>query len=553
MQPVNSTSPTKTGGGGENVNRDRVDGQPVVDLLQIYPGKTNNLDILTFEDLNVMESRPLCCSSCDMCGLRLRNYEEFMMGLISSVAVILFIAMWIIVGEVASWWYNQFWYLLLFWMMPCIILIISKLYILRKFMLFRRKKQKDGNSIEYHRLGGQFYFSFYGDAMFSLLVSAWWFVILFNFCVFSVGIGGRGYGCARMTSFDQSVIVATITWFGMVPLLIYSIAGYFLVYRMNDSDFETYNKNWAKRRWDMTNDVKYMLNYHHTEVLPATNTVLCRTICVCNCPCCNSGRDCSSNSDTYSCCCHCCNTCDGVRSCTCCCCGTDCCSDGIKCSLIAISVYFIIVSIGSLYFLIIFVYILSWLFSSSLWWFYLFDALLFLTFFLAGSGYHFLPGYYAIALVNYKFKCCKTGNAHAVEIAIAFHDLAIKASKAYAALAAFYYYAFMVYLFMFTIPRWFWYFSIWSFFEVGLSAFISWLPFEALKLIDTFIKKENYQRKHDQNSINMDVFDFKTAALQLKGGTNNISTNGQPVPIVEIDPKPNDANIVTALQVATHH
>ena len=239
MQSASSTTPqTGTGSSGEHVNPGG--DQPVVDLLQIYPGVTNNLDILTFQDLNVMDSRALCCSSCDICGLRLRNYEKFIIGLISSVAVILFIAMWIIVAEVSSWWYSDFWHLL-FWMMPCIILIISKLYVLRKLIFFRREKH--ANSLEYHRLGREFYFSFYGDAMFALFVSLWWFTIVFHFCVFYTGLFGQSYSCSRMTSFDENVLLATITWFGMVPLLIYSIVGYFLVYRRRDSDFEAYKKN----------------------------------------------------------------------------------------------------------------------------------------------------------------------------------------------------------------------------------------------------------------------------------------------------------------------
>ena len=96
MQTVNSSSPgTSTPRtGGESVNKEGVGagGKPVVDLLQIYPGKTNNLDILTFQDLNVLESRPLCCDSCDICGLRLQNYEQCMIGFISTIAIILCIA-----------------------------------------------------------------------------------------------------------------------------------------------------------------------------------------------------------------------------------------------------------------------------------------------------------------------------------------------------------------------------------------------------------------------------------------------------------------------------
>ena len=499
--------------------------EPVVDLLQIYPGKTNNLDILTFQDLNVMESRRLCCC------LRLQNYEQFMIVFMSLISSILFAGMGVMVdmfisspGIITTFWGT------LSIMAPFMILLSGKLYVLGNFILFQRKK--DTNSLNYHRLGSRFYYSFYSDAMFSLIVGLGWFIGLAQFCI---GFGDDSIAdaiCEIATSFDDSITLklAPITWLGIAPVLIYSIAGYFLVYRNHNSDFEVYYKNWAYRQWnsnidsnvsnnDNNNDVKYMINYNYTSPLPKTHTILCRTICARNCICCHSGRD--YNYDTYSCCCPFCNNCQSDE-CGCCC-GKNCCSNGVKCSLYAISIWSIFASIFSLYFLFIF-------FGS--WGLGIFIVV-------SHVRYHVLAGYYGIRLINYRFKCCPTARkkccnsdvnrngyvgVHVNDDAIEFYDLSIKATKAYAALAGLYYYMFLVVLCFDVIVNavaYSDYLLVLIFMTIG--GFISWLPFEVLKLIDTFIKTENFQRKQNQNSARMDAFDFKKG--RIKNGANNITRN----------------------------
>ena len=520
MQTVISSSPS-TGApstGGENVQQQAgAEGKPVVDLLQVYPGKTNNFDILTFQDLNILESRPLCCSSCDLCDLKLRNYDQCMIGFLSAVLIILFIAICILITEIASWYYYYFWYGYSLLIGVLISSFIVKSYVLNKFILFRREKHV--NSIEYHRLGNKFYLSFYSDAMFSLVISSWIFLIVINYCLIATIYTGRDYYCNYVTSFEENTFRATLTWLGMIPLLIYSISGYFLVFRDGKkrgeslSDFEIYNKNWSYRRWQNTNNINYVLNYHHKNTLPETHTILCRRVCCCDCPFCHSGNDC--DYDTFVCCCLCCNECDGIESN--CCCGKDCCSNGVKCSLIAISVWCIFVSIWSLWYLFLFFVYIGW------WFFY---ALEYLWIFLVCGGYHFKPGYYGIQLINYKYKCCKTGNDAIKNSDISFQDYSLKALKSYAALAGFYFYLFGAYLFVYVIPSIFWgYVSFATIVTIFIAAFLSWLPFEAIKLIDTFIKTENYQRNqyvNGNNNNNNNNNGLETGEVQ--DGVNNIST-----------------------------
>ena len=520
-------------------------GPPVVDLLQIYPGKTNNLAIGCFVDENLLESQPLCCSSCDMCNLRLRNYEEFMVGLLAGICIILFLSILVLIGELSAWRSSLYVYHYFFVITPSLSLLMGKMFVFWRFMLFRR--EKNTNSFEYHRFGKLFYYSFYGDTTYSLYVASLWILILVHLCFFEGLIYGDNL-CTILTSFEESVIAATATWLVAIPIFIYGIIGYFLVYRMggyNDnrdqgslpsssspSDFESYYTNWAFRKYDNTNDVKYMVNYHYTTNKPQTNTILCRTISG-GCNDCkemdNNNNDNNNNSNEIRrCCignddpCRCCNTCDGVN--TCCCCGADCCDDAIKCSLLSIGVWQMIVSSGGLLFLASFVFWFIWSIGAGSAWAVLY-ALFSLLCFFGVTGFHLTAAWYGCALVNYRFKCCKYGSEATEDSDIRFYDLSLKALRAYSALAAYYYYGFAAYITYFAIRSLVWYFNFGVFISIFIIAFFCWLPFEALKLIDTFIKMENYKRKNTPNVVSMVMIEIKNGKNNVSTGVNNTDSN----------------------------
>ena len=75
---------------------------------------------------------------------------------------------------------------------------------------------------------------------------------------------------------------------------------------------------------------------------------------------------------------------------------------------------------------------------------------------------------------------------------------------------------------MYVIPSIFWEYT-------SFVVFISWLPFEAIKLIDTFTKTENYQRnqlvnKNNNNNNNNNSNNGGLETGEVRDGANNINT-----------------------------
>ena len=526
--------PQHTGGGTSNAVVNGGDGAdpPVVDLLQIYPGKTNNLAIGRFVDENLLESQPLCCSSYDMCNIRLRNFEDFMVGLLAAICIVLFASIAVIISEVSTWLVEVYFGIYLWFITPSLSLLIGKIFVFWRFMLFRREKHT--NSFEYHLHGKLFYYSFYGDTTYSLYIVSLWLILIVHWCIFDGLIEG-GDTCSRVTSFEESLITATVTWLIAIPIFIYGIIGYFLVYRMGNqqskpSDFELYYTNWAFRKYDNTNDPKYMINYHYATVKTGNEIE----------------PSCIGNDDT-------CNTCDGVNRC--CCWGANCCDDKIKCSILKTSAWHIVVSSGGLFFLEYFIWALSGEWHEA----FIIPLFCLLCFF-GVTGFHLLAGWYGCVLVNYKFKCCKVGNEATEGADIAFHDLSMKALRAYSALAALYCYGFFAYLTCFVIPLLDFLFSfeffstpilgaiIFIFLSLFAIGYFCLLPFQALILIDTFIKMENYKRKNTPNVVSMDMVDFRNGKNNVSTGVNNNGATDS-APANTNDKSKDGAGVVTLVQL----
>ena len=186
-------------------------GSRAIDLLQVYPSKTNNLDFQTYVD-NVNESL-----FCQGCSIPLTSTMEFMRGILIVMLIILTLGMALIFVELG--YYS--WYFVLQGMMlisGSIFGVVSvKVYLLYQSHIYLKYYRT--RSLDFHEYGMKLYYGLFTDMTISFLASFYWIVLLVHYCIFE-----NSTSCQYATSFD-SFLSGTITWLFCVPLFIYTILG----------------------------------------------------------------------------------------------------------------------------------------------------------------------------------------------------------------------------------------------------------------------------------------------------------------------------------------
>ena len=230
-----------------------------------------------------------------------------------------------------------------------------------------------------------------------------------------------------------------------------------------------YFKQVGYRCFETSNDVKYCLFTHHNIVYPLKQQCIC------------CGGCCGSNG-----------------------CQTPGCNTLPKCGIKAISIWQLIGSLFGIYWLIAG---LS-LFSSS-----------FLVGFLS-TVYTGFGTYCHIASAIYGLQLTSASDG------ISFHKCSHMAMIHYAALAGIYYLAFVI-----IAPIWIVYVIFYGTTLSGitfcLAAYISYLPFEAIRLIDSNAKWETCTARRVPNAINLNNIKFATAGAGTRGGAVPAATDGQ--------------------------
>ena len=186
-----------------------------LDLLQIYPSKTNNLEIQNYEYLSSLE--PLLCK---VCPIQLLSAIEFLRIVFGIMSILLLIDSLILIIDFSA---NPSYYVFLDMQYIAIIvaLMIYKIYLLfqsHQYITYSRT-----NSLHYHTFGMRLYYGLCGDVLLSFLSSFYWLVLLLDVCLDEYS---TKY-CDRYTSFEY-VLFSILTWFISIPLFIYSIFGMFL-------------------------------------------------------------------------------------------------------------------------------------------------------------------------------------------------------------------------------------------------------------------------------------------------------------------------------------
>ena len=192
-------------------------GSGVIDLLQVYPSITNNLNFQTYKD-NINES--LFCVGC---SIALTSAPEFMRGILVVMLIILCLGAVIICVELGSFdnsvW-NVFYVFLIFALY--FALVSGKAYLLyqcRNYLEYYRIR-----SLDFHEYGMKLYYGLFFDLTGSFLISFVWVILVAYHCIFEISSN-----CDSVTSFDSN-ISGTLSWLLCLPLFIYSILGMLFVF-----------------------------------------------------------------------------------------------------------------------------------------------------------------------------------------------------------------------------------------------------------------------------------------------------------------------------------
>ena len=238
-----------------------------------------------------------------------------------------------------------------------------------------------------------------------------------------------------------------------------------------------YFKQVGYRSFETSNDVKYCLFTHHNIAYPSKQECIC------------------------------CGSCCGPNGCN-----TVCCNTGPICGIKAISIWILIVStVGWIYILVgISMFLKSQFLNAFLVTFYSF----FVTYFHVAAG-----------LSGLQLTVAKDG--------ILFHELSHFAMIDYACLGGIYYLAFL-FCGIYTLGLFYLALvnsdvgvsGIIFLIFLGVEAFISYLPFEAIKLIDSNAKWQTYTARQVPNAMDLNNIRFATdsASAQTDGSTPFIAT-----------------------------
>ena len=513
---------------GKNNATQASTGKPLLDLVQIYPCPTNNLDIFDPADDTLFRDPKNFGFGKGLHGLlwlrSIHGFSKWVLFMLSLSMLFLFIAVcMVLVDDDRS----------VFVVSPLILLIVVKLVVLLRFIKFSILTRKNGvsNSYDYHRYGRYFFYSFYADCVLSLFIGFCWLLVALTVCM----ANNREY-CT--TNYFGSNMSSAYTWFVGIHFCVYGIVNYNLVCQ----NFDRYYKQWAYNQFNATKDVKYCINYHYTQ-FPVVRTAVD-----------SSGNNNDNNDSNNNSNCKCCNMC--LEPC-CCLCGVYSVSkavtgqhketgnnDRIVCGLKAISLFngiimilgvnyavgfgLVVLILGTLD--IVTSFVASWL---IIW----FVVLLF--YFIK---IHFDACCYGNRLLNYPRQADSSFESSNCSIAYccgcntnknnddykriksqrdkqgrAFYFLSQNAMKAHCVLALFYCIIYIYYVISLitvyvndkdNLNQGYWDYWYTGYGVVFWGLVPCWLEFEAIKLIDAFIKTENYKSKRKINSIDIDKMNF---------------------------------------------
>ena len=221
-----------------------------VDLMQIYPGITNNLDILSYGDTyrEPIQHNKLCCLPAPK---TVKKFEQVVMCtlLLSITLLVIGIACILFDSNVDQDIY------LYFIALP-LVLTGLKLLVLGRFVQFRAKK--NGNPFDYHKYGNKFYYLFYSDINVGYFLVLLWIVILVIDCPVS--------DCEVLFVYNENYddnhngaggVLVVYTWCIVINFFLYGLVNFYLVIL----NFDSYYKHWGYGEFITTNDARYCLNY----------------------------------------------------------------------------------------------------------------------------------------------------------------------------------------------------------------------------------------------------------------------------------------------------